>query len=102
MKAQRPIHATKGQEQAVKCTDKPSGHNMRISSRQATDTHGSGAHIRLKHHQLVPSQYRNGGSWVRGKRKYGSTMKRRGEPILGFPLKLFWGKYPTGMTYHPK
>ena len=25
-----------------------------------------------------------------------------GEPILGFLFKLFWGKCPTRMTYHPK
>ena len=75
---------------------------MCMSSKQAMDTHGSGALIRLKHHQLVPSQYRNGGPWVRVKRKYGSEVRRSGEPILGFPLKLFWGKYPTRITYHPK
>ena len=27
---------------------------------------------------------------------------KEGELILGFPLKFFWGKYPAGMTYHPK
>ena len=27
---------------------------------------------------------------------------RREKPILGFPLKLFWGKCPAGMTYHPE
>ena len=26
----------------------------------------------------------------------------KGEPILGFLLKFFWGKCPTGMTSHPK
>ena len=25
-----------------------------------------------------------------------------GGAYLGFPLKLFWEKYSTGMTYHPK
>ena len=30
----------------------------------------------------------------------GSEEKRK--PILEFLLKLFWGKCPTGMTYHPK
>ena len=75
---------------------------MRMSSRQATDTHESGARTRLRHQQLVPSQYKNGGPWVRGKREYGSAVRRKGEPILGFLLKLFWGKYPAGMTYHPK
>ena len=26
----------------------------------------------------------------------------KGVPILGFPLKLFWEKYPVRMTSHPK
>ena len=26
----------------------------------------------------------------------------KGEPILGFPFKLFWGKCLAGMTSHPK
>ena len=73
-----------------------------MNSRQAMDTHGNGAHTRLRHHPLVPSQYRCGGPWVRGKRGYGLAVGRRGKPILRFPLKLFWGKCPTGITYHPK
>ena len=28
--------------------------------------------------------------------------REKGEPILGFSLKLFWGKYPAGMTSHTK
>ena len=55
-----------------------------------------------QHHQLVPSQYKIGGPWVRGKRGYGLAVGRREEPILRFPLKLFWGKGPARMTYHPK
>jgi len=73
-----------------------------MNSRQAMDTHERGARTRLRHHQLVPSQYKNGGLWVKGKRGYGSAVRRRGEPILGFPLKLFWGKYLAEMTYHSK
>ena len=51
---------------------------------------------------LFPSQYRGGGPWVRDKRGYGLVVGRRRKSILGFPLKLFWGKYPAEMTYHPK
>ena len=40
--------------------------------------------------------------WVRGKRGFSLAVRRMGEPILGFPLKIFWEKYPAGMTYHPK
>ena len=37
-----------------------------------------------------------------GKKGYAQVVGRRGKPILGFPLKLFWGKCPAGMTYHLK
>ena len=66
------------------------------------DSYGSGARTRLRHHPLVPSQYKGGGPWVRGKRGFGLAVKRRGKPILGFLLKLFWGKCLVEMTYHPK
>ena len=102
MKAQRLIHATKGQERVAKHANKLSGHGKLMTSRQIMDTHGSRARTRLKHNPLVPSQYRSGGLWVRCKRGYGLVVGRRGKPILGFPLKLFWGKCLTGMTYHPK
>ena len=82
--------------------NKPLGNGKRMNSRQTMDSHESGAHTRLKHHPLVPSQYRGGWPWVRGKRGYGLAMERRGKSILGFSLKLFWGNYPTGMTYLPK
>ena len=73
-----------------------------MNNRKAMDTHGSEARTRLRHHQLVPNQYRSGGPWVRGKKGYGLAVGRRGKPILGFSLKLFWGKYPFGMTYDPR
>ena len=66
------------------------------------DSHENGARTKLRHHPLVPSQYKGDGPWVRGKRGYGLAVGRRGKPILGFPLKLFWGKCSVGMTYHPK
>ena len=76
--------------------DKPPGHGKHMNSRQAIDTHRSGVHTRLKHHPLVPSQYRSGGPWVRGKREYGLAVGRREKPILEFPLKLFWGNVLLG------
>ena len=66
------------------------------------DIHESGARTRLRHHQSVPNQYKSGGPWDRSKRGYGLAMERRGKPILGFPLKLFWEKCSTVMTYHLK
>ena len=73
-----------------------------MNSKQVMDSYGSGAHTRLRHHPLVLSQYRRGGSWVKGKRRYDLAVARKGKSILGLPLKLFWGKYPDKMTYHPK
>ena len=40
-------------------------------------------------------------SWVRGKRAW-SGGGEMGKPIMGFLLRLFWGKCFAGMTYHPK
>ena len=102
MKAQTLIHATRGQERVAEHAEKPSSHGKRMNSRQSMDTHGSGARIRLKHHPLAPSQYRNDGPWVRGKRGYGLVVGRRGKLILGFPLKHFREKCSAGMTYHQK
>ena len=86
---QGPVHedsksyATRGQEWATECTDRPLGHGKRMSNRQAFDTHGSGAHIWLRHHQPVPNQYKSCRSWVRGKREYGLVVGGKGS--------LFWG-----------
>jgi len=55
MKAQRLIHAIRGQERVAECIDEPSNHGKRMSNRQAIDTHGSGAHAKRRHYQLVPS-----------------------------------------------
>ena len=66
------------------------------------DSYGSGAHTRLRHHPLVPSQYRGGGPWVRGKKGYGLAVGRSEKSILEFPFRLLWGKCPARMTYHPK
>ena len=82
--------------------DKPVGNDKHVNTRQAMDSYRSGAHTRLKLHPLVPSQYKGGGPWVRGKRGYGLAVRRREKPILGFSLKFFWRKSPAGMTYHPK
>ena len=35
--------------------DKPIGNDKRVNTRKAMDSYGSGAHIRLRHHPLVPS-----------------------------------------------
>ena len=95
-------HRPKNSKRTSKKADEPSGHGKRMNSRQAMDTHGSGARIRFRHHQLAPNQYRSGGPWARGKIGYGLAVGRRGKPILGFLLKLFWGKCSARMTCHPK
>ena len=50
---------------------------------------------------LYPANTGDGGLWVRGKRVW-SGGEERGKPIMGFLLRLFWGKCPAGMTYRPK
>ena len=83
MKAQRPVHTTRGQERVTERADKPSSHGKRMNNRQAMDTHGSGARTRLRHHPLIPNQYRSGGSRVRGKRGYGLEVGRKGKAYSG-------------------
>ena len=51
---------------------------------------GSGAHERLKHYLLVPSQYRSGGSWIRGKIGYGLAVGRR-ESLFWDSCSIFLG-----------
>ena len=51
---------------------------------------------------LYPTNTKMVSHGSKGKRMYGLAVERREKPILGFPLKLFWGKCLTGMTYHPK
>ena len=81
---------------------------MQRSLQTTANTAGkSWTHAEVEHAQgpdftsLYPANTRDDGSWVRGKRVWfgGGEM---GKPILGFLLKLFWGKYPVGMTYYPK
>jgi len=55
----------------AKCTDEPLDHGKHMSNIQALDIYGSGVRARPRHHQLVFSQYKSGGSWVRGKWGYG-------------------------------
>ena len=69
---------------------------------QTIDSIRNEACTRLRHHPLVPSQYRRGGPWAKGKKGYDLVVGRKGKSILGFPLKLFEEKCPAGMTYHPK
>ena len=87
MKAQRVIHTTRGQERVAKCADKPSSHGKRMNSRQAMDTHGSGVCTRLRHHLLIPSQYRSGGPCVKGKKGYGLAVGRNGKAYSGVPAQ---------------
>ena len=40
-------------------------------------------HTRLRHHLLVPSQYRGGGPKVKGIRRCGLAIRRRGSLFMG-------------------
>ena len=56
-----------------------------MSNGQVLDVHGSRARARPKYLQPVPSQYKSGGSWARGKRGYGLAVGRM--------ESLFWGSH---------
>ena len=64
-------------------------------------------HAKVEHTQdlnftsLYPDNTGGGGSCIRGKRVWSSDGER-GKPILGFLLRLFWGKCPVEMTCRPK
>ena len=77
MEDQKTVHATRDQEWAAERVGKPPVHDKHMSSKQALDIHGNGACIRPRHHQPILSQYKSGGLWVRGKRVYGLTVRRR-------------------------
>ena len=78
----------KQQNRAAK-PDKPIGNGKHMNDRQTMDSHENGARTRLRHHLLVPSEYRCGGPWARGKKGYSLVVGRRRKSILGFSLKLF-------------
>ena len=102
MKAWKLIHATKGQERVAERANKPSGHGKRMYNKQAMDTHGSGARIRLRHHLLVPNQYRSGGPWVRGKKRYGLAVGRKGKAYYGVLALALLGEMSCWDDIPPK
>ena len=50
---------------------------------------GNGVCARPRHYQLVPSQFRSGGLFVRDKRGYSGGGEKE-KPILVFLLRFFW------------
>ena len=72
--------------------DKLTGNGKRMNGRQTMDSYGSGACTRLKHHSLVPSQYKHGEPWARGKRGYSLVVGKRGEVYFGIPAKDLLGE----------
>ena len=82
--------------------DKSTGNGKHINSRQAMDSHGSGARTRLRHHPLIPSQYRRGRPWVRGKRGYGLAVGRRGEVYSGVHAQALLGEMSCWDDIPPK
>ena len=83
MRNQKTIHAIRGQGWMVECTDKPLDHGKRMSSGQVLDVHKTRACARPRHHQPVPSEYKSGGSWVRGKKGYDLAVERRENLLWG-------------------
>ena len=85
MRNQKTVHTIRGRGWVAECTDELPDHDKRMSNGQALDVHRTRARTRHRYHQPVPSQYRSGGLWVRGKRGYSLAMGRR--------KSLFWGSY---------
>ena len=63
---QKIAYAIKSQGWAIECANGPLDHGKCMSSEQVLDIHKSGARVRPRHHQPVPSQYRK--LWVMGQR----------------------------------
>ena len=80
----------------AKCTDESLNHDKCMSNKQALDVHRTGACARPKHHQPVPSQYRSGGSWIRGKKGYGLVVGRRESLLWGSCSNYFEGNVLLG------
>ena len=80
----------------AKCIDEPPNHGKCMSSGQALDVYRRGAHARPRHYQPVPSQYRSGGPWVRGKRRYGLAVGGKESLCWGSCLNSFGGNVLLG------
>ena len=63
---QKIAYAIKNQGWTAECANEPLDHGKRMSSEQVLDIHRSGACVRPRHHQPVPSQYRK--LWVMSQR----------------------------------
>ena len=99
MGSQNIIHAIRSQGWVVECADEHSDHSK--CSEQVLNTSGSRARQDLDFTSMYPTNIGGGGLWVKGKRVWSGGGDRE-KPILGFLLRLFWGKCPTRMTYRPK
>ena len=56
----RSDHIKGQRKQMAGNAGKPPGHDRRMGSRQILDTYGKKARVRPRHHQPVPSQYKDG------------------------------------------
>ena len=82
--------------------DKSPSYGKRMNGEQVVDSHGSRARTRLRHHPLVPNQYRHGGPWVKGKKGYGLAVGRRGEVYSGVHAQALLGEMSCWDDIPPK
>ena len=73
--------------------------NLQITANALVADKEGEAHARPRHHQPVPSQYRK---WCVMSQRAWSGSGEREKTYSGVFARLFWGKYPVGMTCHPK
>ena len=85
-----PQNVKNEQQNVQQRPNKSPSHGKRMNGEQVMDSYGSRARTRLRHHPLVPNQYRSSGPWVKSKRGCDLRVGRRRKSIMGFSLKLFW------------
>ena len=95
-KIRKTVHTIRGQGWVAKCTNEPLDHGKRMAVDKLLTYTGSGARARPKHYQLIPSQYRSGGLWIKRKRGYGLAVGKREKSILGFRSDSFEGDVLLG------
>ena len=104
IKTQELIHTARVKQIPEHATgsDKLEGNGKHVRARKSMDSYKSGVCTQDSitiYLYLTKTREVGHGSAVR---RAWSCCGEKGKPILGFPLKLFWGKYPAGMASHPK
>ena len=98
------FHATKDKHQPIRTTElnKHRGSRNGVKARKKQNLDGVEHTERARHHLLVPSQYIEGGSWVKAFKGCGLVVGRKRGSILGFLLELLWEEMSCQNGISPK